>query len=107
MSEEGEFPCEQHICGCKTAPACLNHCCCTKVQSTLVMKCTLNENPKDMPSAFIQSIACAGVPEQFTAVPNIISLPGDSIFISDIYPFDYLKKLHQIFQISFSDFPSR
>ncbi len=101
MSKEGEFPCEQHICGCKTAPDCLNHCCCVKGPSMLDMKCTLNENPKDITSVFIQSIACAGVPDQFIAVPNIISLPGDSIFIPDIYPFHCLKKLHQIFPISF------
>ncbi len=101
MSEKHAFPCEHHTCGCKTAPDCLNHCCCVKVQSTLDIKCTLNENPKDMPSAFIQSIACAGVPDQFTAVPNIISLLEDSIFIPDIYPFQYLKKLHQIVPISF------
>ena len=101
ISEKGEYPCEHHICGCKTAPDCLSRCCCVRIASTLDMKCSLKENPKDIPSAFIQSLACAGVPDQFTAVSNIISLPEDYIFIPDIYPFHYLKKLHQTFPISF------
>ena len=100
-SQKGAFPCEHHTCGCKTAPDCLNHCCCVKETNTLDMKCTLKKNTEDITSVFIQSLACAGVPDQFTAVSNIVSLPGDSIFIPDIYLFYYLNKLPPIFPISF------
>ena len=100
ISEKGEYPCEHHICGCKTAPDCLNNCCCVKIANTLGMKCSLKENPEDMPSAFIQSLACAGVPDKFTAVSNIISLPDDSIFIPDIYRSYYIKGLQTVFPAS-------
>ncbi len=100
-SEKGKFPCENHICGCKTAPDCLNHCCCVKITNTLDMKCSLKENSKDISTAFIQSLACTGVPDNFTAVSNIISLPEDSIFIPDLSTFYYLKRLQSAFPISF------
>lgn len=101
ISVKGEYPCEHHICGCKTAPDCLSHCCCEKILNTLDMKCSLKENPKDIPSAFIQSLACAGVPDKFTAVSNTISLPEDVIFIPDIHLFYFLQRLEPASPISF------
>ncbi len=88
-SEKGEYLCESHTCGCKSAPDCLNHCCCVKEPNTFEMKCLLKEDSKDVPSIFIQSLACAGVPEQFTAISYTISLPDDSISIPIHYPFCY------------------
>jgi len=100
-SEKGAFPCEHHTCGCKTATDCLNHCCCVKETNTLDMQCTLKKNPEDITSVFIQSLACAGVPDKFTAVSNTISLPEDVIFIPDIHLFYFLQRLAPASPISF------
>ncbi len=99
-SEKGEYLCESHSCGCKSATDCLNHCCCAKESNTLEMKCLLKEDSKDIPSIFIQSLACAGVPDQFTAISYTISLPDDSICVPIHYPFYYGESLQPASPIS-------
>ncbi|MDR4499702.1 MAG: hypothetical protein MRK02_17555 [Candidatus Scalindua sp.] len=99
--EKGEFACKHHICGCKTEPDCLNHCCCVKVPDTYDMKCALKKNPGEIASAFIESLACAGIPDMFAVGTSSIALPGDSVFIPDIFLFAYLKKLKLVYPNSF------
>jgi hypothetical protein len=99
-SKDSAFPCEHHTCGCKTAPDCLNHCCCVKEKSTFDMKCLLEEDSKGAFSTFIQSLACAGVPDQFTAVSYNLSLPEDGISYPNFYRFYYMKRLQPVFPIS-------
>ena len=105
------FPCEQHTCGCKSAPDCLNHCCCTKETNTSALKCLLKEGPKGTLSTFIQSLACAGVPDQFVAILYNISLPEDGVLFPNLYRFYCIKTPQTVFptsiNISLPDKPPR
>jgi hypothetical protein len=99
-SKGSAFPCEHHTCGCKTASDCLDHCCCVKEKSTFDMKCLLKKDSKGAFSTFIQSLACAGVPDQFTAVSHNLSLPEDGISCPNLYRFYYMKMLRPVFPAS-------
>jgi len=75
------------------------------------MKCALKKKPGDITSAFIESLACAGIPDMFAVGTGIIALPDDSVFILNIFLFAYLKKLKPVypnlFHISLPDKPPR
>ncbi|ODS30760.1 MAG: hypothetical protein SCARUB_04122 [Candidatus Scalindua rubra] len=100
ISEKGAYSREHHTCRCTTAPDFLGPCCCVKMPNALEMNCSLKENSKDTLSTFIQSLACSGTPDQFTAVLDTIRLPEDSIFIPDLYLFCYLKAIPSVFPVS-------
>ena len=101
IEDEGEFACKHHICGCKTEPDCLNFCCCVKVVDTFNMKGVLKKNPGDIGSAFIESLACAGIPDMFALGTGIIALPDESACIPDMYLCAFLKKLKTVYPDSF------
>lgn len=99
-SEKGTFPCEHHICGCKTEPDCLNNCCCAKKKSASEMKCLLEEDSNGLFSSFIQSLVCAGVPDQFTAISYNVSLPEDSVSSPGFFMLYYMERLQTVFPAS-------
>jgi hypothetical protein len=99
-SEKGSFPCEHHTCGCKTEPDCLNNCCCAKEKSTSEMKCLLEEDSNGLFSSFIQSLVCAGVPNQFTTIPYNVSLPEDSVSSPGLFMLYYMERLQTVFPTS-------
>jgi hypothetical protein len=104
-SEKGTFPCEHHICGCKTEPDCLNNCCCAKKKSTSEMKCLLEEDSNGLFSSFIQRLVCAGVPDQFTAISYNVSLPEDSVSSPGFFMLYYMERLQPVFPASINTSP--
>ena len=99
-SKKGTFPCEHHTCGCKTAPNCLDHCCCAIEANTSEKESLPKEDPEGLFTTFIQSLACAGIPGQFTPIPYNISLPGDGISFPGLYRFYHIERLQAVFPTS-------
>lgn len=99
-SKKGTFPCEHHTCGCKTATDCMDHCCCAIEASTSEKESLPKEDQEGLFTTFIQSLACAGIPDQFTPIPHNISLPGDGISFPGLYMFYYIEKLQTVFPTS-------
>jgi hypothetical protein len=99
-SKKGTFPCEHHTCGCKTAPDCLDHCCCAKETDISDKESLLKKYPEGLFTVFIQSLACAGIPDQFTPISYNISLPGDGISFPGLYRFYYIERLQTVFPTS-------
>lgn len=99
------FPCAHHTCGCKTAPDCLNHCCCAKETDTPEMNCLLKEGSNGTFSAIIQSLACAGIPDQFTAISYNLSPPEDGAVSLRLFRLYYMGRLQVVFPVSIKMFP--
>ncbi|MHC4455466.1 MAG: hypothetical protein ACYSWS_12380, partial [Planctomycetota bacterium] len=53
-------------------------------------------------TVFVQSFACAGIPDQYTAITYKISLPDGGILFPGIYRFNYIEWLETAIPASFT-----
>ena len=91
---------ESHTCGCNSEPHSVITCCCAIEVGTSEEESLLNEDQEGLFTAFIQSLACAGVPDKYATISYNISLPGDSISFPNLYRFSYIESLQTDFPTS-------
>ena len=91
---------EYHTCECTNEPHSINSCCCVIELDVSEGKSLPKINSQGVFSTFIQSLACAGVPDQFTPISYNVSLPGDGISLPDIYRFYYIESLKAVLPTS-------
>ncbi len=77
--KRGTVSSEYHTCGCITGMHSLDLCCCGDRSGTHETKCLPQIDTKNAFTSFIQSLACAGVPDQFAPISYNISLPEDNV----------------------------
>ncbi len=80
-----------HMCGCRTEAHSIDLCCCKDNTNTSEKSKLPNKSMEDTFAAFIQSLACAGIPDQYTAITYEISLPDVGVIFAGIYRFNYLE----------------
>jgi hypothetical protein len=83
-----------HMCGCKSEAHSIDLCCCKEETST-----GLPNNSTF--TAFISSLACAGIPDQYTPITYKISLPDGGIHFPSLYNFNYIEWLEIAIPASF------
>ncbi len=83
---------EYHTCKCNSEPHSINSCCCAIELDASEGKSLPKISPQGVFSTFIQSLACAGLPDQFTPISYNVSLPGDGISFPDIYRFGFIER---------------
>ena len=57
LGKSDEFPCKEHVCGCKSEADCKAHCCCSS-QENQVMSQQGIKKQKDSLQSFISSLKC-------------------------------------------------
>lgn len=88
---------ESHTCVCNSEPHSVNSCCCAIEADKSEEESLLKEDQRGIFSTFIQSLACAGVPDQFMAISYNVSLPEDGISYPNLHRFYYLERLQTVF----------
>ncbi len=91
---------ESHTCKCSSEPHSINNCCCANKADTSEKESLLKEDPNGLFATFIQSLACSGLPDQFTPISYNVSLPGDGISLPNLYRFYYIERLQTVFPTS-------
>ncbi len=91
---------EYHTCKCNSEPHSINNCCCAIELDASEGKSIPKIRSQGVFSTFIQSLACAGIPDQFTPISYNVSLPGDSISLPNLYRFSYIESLQTTFPTS-------
>ncbi len=91
---------EYHTCECTSEPHSINSCCCAVELDASEGKSLPKIGSQGVFSAFIQSLACAGIPDQFTPISYNVNLPGDGISFPDIYRFYYIERWQTAFPTS-------
>ncbi len=84
---------EYHTCKCNSEPHSVNNCCCAIELDASEGKSIPKISSQGVFSTFIQSLACAGLPDQFTPISYNVSLPGDGISFPNLYRFYYIERL--------------
>ena len=98
--KSGSLPSEYHTCECTSEPHSINSCCCAGRVDISEKDNSLNEYQEGLFATFIQSLACTGIPDQFTPISYNVSLPGDGISFPNLYRFYYIEKLQTLFPTS-------
>ncbi len=91
-----------HICGCQTEAHIIDLCCCKEETSTAEKNGLPDNSTKGTFTAFIRSLACAGIPDQYTPITYKISLPDGSIPFPSLYKFNYIEWLETVIPASFT-----
>lgn len=78
-----------HICGCRSEAHSIDLCCCKEVSNKSEKSCT--NSTDDIFGTIIQSLACAGTTDQYTAITYKISLPDDGILFQCLYRFNFIE----------------
>jgi len=91
---------EYHTCECTSEPHSINSCCCAIELDASEGKSIPKISSQGVFSTFIQSLACAGLPDQFTPISYNVSLPGDGISLPDIYRFCFIERRQAVFPTS-------
>ena len=82
---------EYHTCGCITGVHSLDRCCCG--EGTHETKCLPERGPENILTAFIQSLACTGIPGQFTPISYNVSLPEEGVSSPGPFILYYMERL--------------
>jgi hypothetical protein len=96
---------EYHTCKCSSEPHSINNCCCAIELDASEGKSIPKISSQGVFSTFIQSLACAGIPDQFTPISYNVSLPGGGVSLPDIYRFNYIESLQAVFPTSIKTSP--
>ncbi|MFQ5687900.1 MAG: hypothetical protein ACE5GV_14710 [Candidatus Scalindua sp.] len=91
---------EYHTCECTSEPHSINSCCCAIELDASEGKSLQKFDSQGVFSTFIQSLACAGLPDRFTPISYNVSLPGDGISFPTLYRFYYIERLQTVFPTS-------
>jgi len=94
-----------HTCGCKTGVHSLDLCCCGEEAGMSGMKCLPEIDSENAFTTFIQSLACAGVPDQFTPISYNVSLPEDCVSSPGLFLLYYMERLRTVFPASIKTSP--
>ncbi len=84
-----------HICGCQTEAHIIDLCCCKEETNSSEKSYLPNNSGEGLFTAFIQSLECAGIPDQYTEITYKISLPDGSFLFSGIFRFNYIEWLEK------------
>ncbi len=98
--KSGTVSSEYHTCGCKTGVHSLDLCCCGDEDGTHATKCLPEKDSGNAFTSFIQSLACAGVPEQFTPISCNVNLPEDDVSSPGLFLLYYTERLQTVFPAS-------
>jgi len=96
---------EYHTCKCNSEPHSVNNCCCAIELDASEGKSIPKISSQGVFSTFIQSLACAGIPDRYTPISYNVSLPGDSISLPNLYRFSYIESLQTVFPTSIKTSP--
>ena len=88
---------EYHTCGCITGVHSLDLCCCGEEAGMSGMKCLPERDSENAFTSFIQSLACAGVPDQFTPISYNVSLPEEGVSSPGLFMLYYTGRLRTAF----------
>ena len=91
---------EYHTCGCITGVHSLDLCCCGDKEGTHATRCLPERDSGNAFTSFIQSLACAGVPEQFTPISYNVNLPEDDVSSPGLLLLYYKERLQTVFPSS-------
>jgi hypothetical protein len=86
---------EYHTCGCITGVHSLDRCCCG--EGTHETKCLPERGSENAFTSFIQSLACAGVPNRFAPISYNVSLPEDDVSPPGLFLLNYTGRLRTAF----------
>jgi len=98
--KSGTVSSEYHTCGCISGVHSLDLCCCGEEAGMSGMKCLPERSSEDAFTTFIQSLACAGVPNQFTPISYNVSLPEDGASSPGLFLLYYTGRLRTVFPAS-------
>jgi len=104
-NKSGTVSSEYHTCGCITGVHSLDQCCCGKKEGTHETKCLPERGSGNAFTTFIQSLACAGVPNKFAPISYNVSLPDDSISSPGLFLLYHMERLQTVFPASIKNFP--
>ena len=90
---------EFHTCGCITGVHSLSLCCCGEEAGMHETKCLPERDSGNVLTTFIQSLACAGVPDHFTPISYNVSLPEDGVSSPGLFMY-YMERLQTVFPAS-------
>ncbi len=96
---------EYHTCGCMTGVHSLDLCCCGEKAKTSGVKCLPEIDPENVFTSFIQSLACAGVPNRFTPVSYNVSLPENGVSSPGLFLIYHMERLQTVFPASIKNSP--
>jgi hypothetical protein len=91
---------EYHTCGCITGVHSLDLCCCGEGEGTHATKCLPKKDSGNAFTSFIQSLACTGVPDQFTPISYNVSLPDDGVSSPGLFLLYHMGRLRTAFPAS-------
>ena len=89
-----------HACKCNPEPHSISTCCCAKENDTCEVISVLKENSQGLLSAFIQSLGCAGLPDQFTSFSYNVTMPEDGINVPGLSMLHFMDKRQEVFPAS-------
>ncbi|MBC8549454.1 MAG: hypothetical protein H8D23_07370 [Candidatus Brocadiales bacterium] len=104
-NKSGAVSSEYHTCGCITGVHSLNRCCCGEKADTSGTKCLPEIDSKNVFTSFIQSLACAGGPDQFTPISYNVSLPENDVSSPGLFLLYQMERLQTIFPASIKTSP--
>ena len=96
---------ESHTCECNSKPHSINSCCCAIEANTSEKESILKENTEGLFTTFIQSLACAGVSDQFMPISYNISPPKDGVSSPGLFLLNYMGRLRTVFPASINISP--
>ncbi len=98
--KRGAVSSEYHTCGCITGVHSLDLCCCGEEAGMSGMKCLPERGSENTFTSFIQSLACAGAPDQFTPTSYNISLPENCVSSRELFLLYHMERLQTVFPAS-------
>ena len=96
--KSGTVSSEYHTCGCITGVHSLDRCCCG--EGTHETKCLPERGSENVFTVFIQSLACAGVPNRFGPISYNVSLPDNDVSSPGLFLLYYTGRLRTAFPAS-------
>jgi hypothetical protein len=91
---------EYHTCECTSEPHSISSCCCVLELDASEGKSLPKIDSQGVFSTFIQSLACAGLPDRFTPISYNVNLPGDGVSFPNLCRFYYIERLQTVFPTS-------
>ncbi|MBS1257735.1 MAG: hypothetical protein MAG551_00781 [Candidatus Scalindua arabica] len=91
---------EYHTCKCNSEPHSIDDCCCAIELDASEGKSIPKISSQGVFSTFIQSLACAGIPDRFTPISYNVSLPEGSVTSPRLFFLHYWERVQTPFPAS-------